>query len=416
MPLRSFRLVCAESDVPLVEQLLEAEGYRFEPEPFSPICRRLLAEPAPLGSSLAAFFGLIYIQDRSSMLPPLALAPRPGATVLDMCASPGSKTGFLAHIVGNAGFVLANEPNAARLATLRANMQRANLLQVGTCAYAGEKIPLPENSLDYILLDPPCSGWGTAEKNPAVLRLWQGKNLDRLTAIQKSLLRQAARLLKPGGRLLYSTCTTNRDENQLQTIFAERELGLAREPLQPFAGFTFEDSGEGCLLVAGEASQAQGFYLSLLRKPGIAAENARGRPDGLSQLPDAAWPRDICDPSLLPPGIACNFNGRARFLPDGAWCVVRPGFAWQGSLLGQMREAAGQAALVPQPWQRGTIPHAAPRLTLAEPARIRDLLCGRNVSTDIRAARAALCWRDLPLGIVDIKNGRAISRFGLCKA
>ena len=73
-PLRSFRITVPEPAQSGVAALLEAEGFRFEPEPFSACCRRLTAEPRPLGSSLAAFFGLIYIQDRSSMLPPLALA------------------------------------------------------------------------------------------------------------------------------------------------------------------------------------------------------------------------------------------------------------------------------------------------------------------------------------------------------
>ena len=81
---RSFRLVCPPEQMPQVESLLRAQGYEFEPEPFSPFCRRLLCEPRPLGSSLAAFFGYIYIQDRSSMLPPLALAPRQGEAVLDL--------------------------------------------------------------------------------------------------------------------------------------------------------------------------------------------------------------------------------------------------------------------------------------------------------------------------------------------
>lgn len=103
---RSFRLVCPPEQMPQVESLLRAQGYEFEPEPFSPFCRRLLCEPRPLGSSLAAFFGYIYIQDRSSMLPPLALAPRQGEAVLDMCASPGSKTGFLGQLTGPDGFVL----------------------------------------------------------------------------------------------------------------------------------------------------------------------------------------------------------------------------------------------------------------------------------------------------------------------
>lgn len=74
---RAFRLVCTPSEEQTVEDLLRAQGYEFEPDPFIPSARRLLAEPRPLGSSLAAFFGLIYIQDRSSMLPPAALCPPP---------------------------------------------------------------------------------------------------------------------------------------------------------------------------------------------------------------------------------------------------------------------------------------------------------------------------------------------------
>ena len=136
-PLRSFRITVPEPAQSGVAALLEAEGFRFEPEPFSACCRRLTAEPRPLGSSLAAFFGLIYIQDRSSMLPPLALAPEKGAAVLDMCASPGSKTGFLAQLVGPGGFVLANEVSHSRLFTLRQNLRVCNFLQAGTCSYEG---------------------------------------------------------------------------------------------------------------------------------------------------------------------------------------------------------------------------------------------------------------------------------------
>ncbi|MBD5417808.1 MAG: RsmB/NOP family class I SAM-dependent RNA methyltransferase, partial [Desulfovibrio sp.] len=268
-PARSFRLVCEPAAIPRVEALLRAQGYAFEPEPFSPFCRRLVAEPVPLGRSLAAFFGYIYIQDRSSMLPPLALAPAPGGAALDMCASPGSKTGFLAQLVGAGGFVLANEPNPARLATLRANLQACNLLQASTCAFPGERLPLRPGSWGHILLDPPCSGWGTAEKHPATLRLWREDKLGPLVSLQRRLLRHAATLLAPGGRLLYSTCTTNEAENEAQVRFAEEELGLTRVPLAPFPGFTFEErpGGGGTLRVDGARSGAQGFYLALLRAP-----------------------------------------------------------------------------------------------------------------------------------------------------
>ena len=106
------------------------------------------------------------------MLPPLALGPQPGARVLDMCASPGSKTGLLAQLTGPHGLVLGNEPNSSRLATLRRNLQQLNLLQTVTCCCPGEQLPLPDASWDLILLDPPCSGWGTTDRHPSVLKLW----------------------------------------------------------------------------------------------------------------------------------------------------------------------------------------------------------------------------------------------------
>jgi 16S rRNA (cytosine1407-C5)-methyltransferase len=107
---RSFRLTGAPGEAAGIEVLLVAQGFAGEPEPFWPLARRLLSEPFPLGGALAARFGRIYIQDRSSMLPPLLLNPPSGAAVLDMCASPGRKTGLLSCLVGPQGFVLAVEP------------------------------------------------------------------------------------------------------------------------------------------------------------------------------------------------------------------------------------------------------------------------------------------------------------------
>ena len=245
MSTRSFRLVCPPERIPQVEALLRAQGYDFAPEPFSPFCRRILHEPRPLGASLAAFFGYIYIQDRSSMLPPLALGLAAGESVLDVCASPGSKTGFLAQLAGPEGFVLANEPSPARLATLRANLHQCNLLQAATCSYSGDALPLSPASWRAILLDPPCSGWGTAEKHPRVLKLWQGDKLKTLVSLQQRLLRHCASLLAPGGRMVYSTCTTNEAENEAQVRFAEEELGLVRERLAPFPGFVCRNGPAG---------------------------------------------------------------------------------------------------------------------------------------------------------------------------
>ena len=426
-PARSFRLVCEPAAIPRVEALLRAQGYAFEPEPFSAFCRRLVAEPVPLGRSLAAFFGYIYIQDRSSMLPPLALAPAPGDAVLDMCASPGSKSGFLAQLVGADGFVLANEPNPARLATLRANLHTCNLLQAGTCAFPGERLPLMPASWGHILLDPPCSGWGTAEKHPATLRLWREDKVGPLVSLQRRLLSHAASLLEPGGRLLYSTCTTNEAENEAQVRFAEDELGLTREPLAPFPGFTFEErpGGAGTLRVDGARSGAQGFFLALLRAPddrpgGEMAPPAtdaptRRRPAAAGvPVPPAALAGPCCDPARLPPGMALRFGDKVRFVPRAAPGLLPPGFGWQAALLGSMDGAGAFAAaprlrrLVPETPQGEPGPQS---LVLEEVAEVAALLEGRALQTGLSGREAALWWRNLPLGRVGLRQGRALAAF-----
>lgn len=429
---RSFRLVCEPESIPQVEAFLRAQGYEFEPEPFSPFCRRLVAEPIPLGRSLAAFFGYIYIQDRSSMLPPLALDPKPGGAVLDICASPGSKSGFLAQLVGTEGFVLANEPNPARLATLRANLHACNLLQAGTCSCPGERLPLPPASWRRILLDPPCSGWGTAAKHPRTLKLWREDKVAPLVGLQRRLLRHAASLLAPGGHLLYSTCTTNEAENEAQVRFAEEELGLARVPLAPFPGFAWEErpGGQGTLRVDGARSQAQGFYLALLRAPGTSAPPREAAPGGFDERPGrhrrparaaAGTPLapgtlagPCCDPRRLPPGAVLRFGDKVRFVPEGASACLPPGFGWQAALLGR---ADGAGAFAPAPRLRCLAPRdadggpAAPALLLEDVADVTALLEGRSRDTGLTGREAALWWRDLPLGGIGLRHGRALAAF-----
>ena len=143
---RSFRFACAPAEIPLVEEMLRLQGFRFEEDPFFPPARRLVEGPGPLGNSLAGFFGLLYIQDRASMLPPVALDPPKGASVLDMCSSRGSKTSQLAWLVGPGGLVLGNEPSPVRLANLRRNLHVMGLTQTVTCCQSGESMPLPDAS------------------------------------------------------------------------------------------------------------------------------------------------------------------------------------------------------------------------------------------------------------------------------
>ncbi|MBF0481937.1 MAG: RsmB/NOP family class I SAM-dependent RNA methyltransferase [Desulfovibrionaceae bacterium] len=412
-PGRSFRFTCGPSEIPLAEELLRAQGFEFEAEPFSPLCRRAVNRPLPLGSSLAAYFGLIYIQDRSSMLPPLALAPKPGAAVLDMCASPGGKTGFLAQLAGPGGFVLANEPAPDRLETLRRNLARTCAASVVTCCYPGQRLPLDDGCFDYILCDAPCSGWGTAEKNPKALTIWREDKVAPLISLQRALLAEAARLLAPGGRLLYSTCTTNPAENEEQT---RKLLGATELTLSPLAeppGFAFLKPAradlEGVLRVDGEASKAQGFYLAAFVKPGPGATGATGRDaqgGGFSGCEPPGLDLPGADLSRLPPGLAQRFDHRLFYLPRRAYDFLPDRLKYRGCQLGAF---SGNSARV----------HARARLLLPDyspgcgfnaetPETLVKLISGQSLETTLDLPRPGLYFRGLRLGFLTRKGPRLL--------
>lgn len=412
MPNRSFRLVCPPEAVPAVEALLAAQGFVFEPEPFSPWCRRLLDEPGPLGASLAAFFGLIHIQDRSSMLPPLLLDPPAGASVLDMCAAPGGKTGFLAQLVGPDGFVLANEPSPDRLATLRQTLLRENLAQVATVSRTDLAPVLPEGAFSHILLDPPCSGWGTLDKHPQAAKIWRGDKVGSLVALQRVLLATASRLLAPGGRLLYSTCTTNVAENEEQTRFALDTLPLRALPLTPPPGFVFEAPHrpdiDGILRVDSAASAAQGFYMALFQKEGAPQAPALV-PEGAfpgTPVPPARLTEAGCDLSRLPAGAALRAFTTNVFALPAPTAALPPDLRFQGFPLGTL--SAGKFR--PQARCRLLLPDFTPAtgLNATELSRIEALLTGQSLPAEDVPSRPGLYCRDLPLGWLTRKGTRLL--------
>lgn len=411
-PLRSFRLVCKPGQAPLVEALLLAQGFCFEPEPFFPLARRLTHEPLPLGSSLAAAFGLIYIQDRSSMLPPLVLNPEPGKAVLDMCASPGSKTGLLAQIVGEEGFVLGNEPSKNRLATLRNNLRQMNLFCCGTSSHPGESLPLPGAGdvlaegapcpgWDFLLLDPPCSGWGTVEKNPQVLRLWRGDKVRPLILLQRRLLAEALRLLRPGGRLVYSTCTTNVEENEEQVRHARDALGFMTLPIAAVPGFAFAEpalSGLDGTLRIDTGPDGQGFFVALLQKPANRTDVAVFSDDN---GPPPSSPETGKGPHKDPDNSPDNGPGKGFF--------VRP-WEKESRFVGERRRHAKAAnrrdTAVPRPLSREALESAfvdAARLPAGELAVYGD---GIHFLPQARGnlLPESFSWKGFPLGRVG-RNG-----------
>jgi 16S rRNA (cytosine1407-C5)-methyltransferase len=419
--LRSFRIVSppGRDQTVLVEALLAAQGFVFAPDPLFPLARRLLDGPMPLGSSLAAHFGLVYIQDRSSMLPPLALAPQAGEAVLDMCASPGGKTGILAGMTGASGFTLANEPSRNRLATLRRNLGRQNLLAAATSSFPGERSPLPDGGWGRIQLDPPCSGWGTVEKNPQVLRLWSGEKLDPLVKLQRRLLAEAARLLRPGGRLVYSTCTTNVQENEDQTLYAREELGLALAPLEAPAGIPLAPPARsdcGGVWRVDTGPEQQGFFVARLEKaeqgPSPAADTTLDAGPERRYLARESLDSPGLDSALLPPGRVAVFNDVAHFLPKASFDRLPPTLAWKGFPLGRLDRSGRFRG---DPYLRALMPpvaEAAGRglacLDLEEVGPALGLISGQSMAVSVKGSEMGLYFRGLPLCLLTVKGGRAL--------
>lgn len=161
--------------------------------------------------------GSIYIQNAASWLPVLALEPQSGEAILDVCAAPGGKTSHIAAITGNSAHITANDNSKPRLAKIRANLERLGVEDVTYTLYDGIHLThkLYGRQYDKILLDVPCSGEGMMTlDNDKDFATWSVAHIKRLQQLQKRILAQAWQLLKPGGTLVYSTCTMAPEENE----------------------------------------------------------------------------------------------------------------------------------------------------------------------------------------------------------
>jgi 16S rRNA (cytosine967-C5)-methyltransferase len=160
--------------------------------------------------------GLIYLQDEASQLVSLLLDVKPGQRILDLCAAPGSKTSHMAALTDNQAKIIACDIHSHRLETLVINCHRLGVTAVETIVLeATAELPFAEGrDFDRVLIDAPCTGTGTLRRNPEIKWRLKPDDIKRLAEIQCTLLARGARLVAPGGRLIYSTCSVEREENE----------------------------------------------------------------------------------------------------------------------------------------------------------------------------------------------------------
>jgi len=269
---------------------LAAEHVRAAPTPYSPTGLRL-AERVPL-SGLAAFKdGLVEVQDEASQLAALLLGAMPGMRVVDFCAGAGGKTLALAAAMKNRGKIVACDTARWRLDRSGQRLRRAGASNVERKALASERDPWVKRhakSFDRVLVDAPCLGVGSWRRNPDAKWRSTPQDLAELKLRQHDILASAARLVKPGGRLAYVTCSLLIEENEAQ---AERFLAEAPDfALVPTAQAWAEALGTPCP-VAGDflrLTPAQhgtdGFFVAIFERPKLQSQPASFEaPDGAPQ-------------------------------------------------------------------------------------------------------------------------------------
>jgi NOL1/NOP2/sun family putative RNA methylase len=230
--------------------------------------------------------GRIYLQSLSSMVPVMALDPRPGERVLDIAAAPGSKTTQMAAMMENQGFIMAVELDAIRAERLSYNVALQGCANVEVRTGRGERMgdEMPA-FFDRVLLDVPCSGEGRFIVGlPATSRSWSRKLVADRARLQKKLLASGFRALRPGGVLVYSTCTLNLEENERIIQWALESFPLETEkiPLSipgSWAGISRgQNTGISKALRLFPDAQKEGFFICRMRKSEDAAsqDEARG--------------------------------------------------------------------------------------------------------------------------------------------
>ena len=234
--------------------------------------------------------GAYYIQEPSAMAVVELAAPVPGDRVLDLCAAPGGKTTHIASRLKGKGFLLSNEIHPARAKILSQNVERMGVQNAVVTNEAPERLaPRFQEFFDKIVVDAPCSGEGMFRKDPQAADQWSPDHVAMCAARQGDILDQAAGMLKPGGRMVYSTCTFAPEENEGTVLhFLERHPDFEVEAVEGYEGFDCgkprwagvdpetEPGGQlaRTFRIFPHRLEGEGHYMAVLKKKGEAPETA----------------------------------------------------------------------------------------------------------------------------------------------
>ena len=261
----SFRLTARttrENKQQRVIQELERSDARVEPSRITPNSWRVTGDSKLLRK--LSRDGLIYFQDEASQLVVHLLTAQPDERVLDVCAAPGSKTTLLCSLAPQA-MIVAGDLHEHRLRTLRDLAIVQGCESIHLLAYDGTRgLPFADASFDRVLVDAPCSGTGTLRHNPEIRWRIKPEDIARLSSIQKQILANAAFKVRVGGLLVYSTCSVERDENEIVIDdFLKNHSTFDQAPLKATAGLLLEN---GAIRTWPHRQDVDGFFIAAFRR------------------------------------------------------------------------------------------------------------------------------------------------------
>lgn len=209
--------------------------------------------------------GVAYVQSTSSMVPAKVLAPQPGQQVLDMCAAPGSKTTQMAEMMGNEGSIDAWDLYPHKISLIKKNAKKEGITIIHAGARDSAK-PMPQvnEKYDCVLLDAPCSGLGVLGHKAEIRWRRKEKDLEEFPPLQRSLLTCAASYVKPGGTLVYSTCTLNAEENEKMVDWFLHTFPDFHA--EPFNLPGVKNAPDGQMTLWPDEWGSDGFFVAKMRK------------------------------------------------------------------------------------------------------------------------------------------------------
>ena len=357
------------------------------------------------------YAGLYYLQEPSAMLPAEVLPIEEGDLVLDCCASPGGKSSKLANKMKGSGLLLANDISVSRCQVLLKTLESQGVSNACVMAEDITKLNRFEEYFDKILVDAPCSGQGMFRKDEELIRSYKEKDGAYYAPLQKRIVMAALKMLKPGGMLVYSTCTFDPKENEEVVEYAlENTAGLRMLPIQKYEGFAdgLTLKTKDCVRLYPHKIRGEGHFVALFQKDG---EKTKTQPVAMTDNNDMnLLPTSFR--SILKRGRLAKRNEKLYLLPPFKINTERLRVLRSGLYLGELKHgrfepSQGLALVLDENSYENTL-----NFDVSDERVIRYLRCETlNVKDKNCEGLVLVCVDHFPLGFGKVSNETLKNRY-----